>query len=175
MMRLVLMLTLFSVSSICISQERISGEFTTKHIIWPHIVQLNGPMVETNEGSKKMIVKGGYLANAFLIFDSTNPVIPNNSIAASQGIMFVEQVGADITLKGRTRWMLNEEDHIYGIVRRNDGTMAEEDAGGNGLIIITGGSGKLSGIRGKCKYYVKYLDLGYAVNREKCKWYIKGK
>ncbi len=173
-MRLVLMLTLFSVSSICMSQERISGEFTTKHIIWPHIVQLNGPLVETNEGSKKMIVKGGYLANALLIFDSTNPVIPNNSIAASQGIMFVEQVGADITLKGRTKWMLNEEDHIYGIVRRNDGTMAEEDAGGNGLIIITGGSGKLSGIRGKCKYYVKYLDLGYAVNREKCKWYIKG-
>ena len=113
--------------------------------------------------------------NAFLIFDSTNPLTPNNSIAAAQGIMFVEQVGADITLKGRTRWMLNEEDHIYGIVRRNDGTMAKEDAGGNGLIIITGGSGKLSGIRSKCKYYVKYLDLGYAENRHQCKWYIKGK
>ncbi len=169
----ILAFILFSVSGICMGQERISGEFTTKHIIWPHIVQLNGPTVETNEGSETMTVKGGYLANAVLFFDSTNPLIPNNSIAASQGIMFVEQVGADITLKGRTRWMLNEEDHIYGIVRRNDGTMAEEDAGGNGLIIITGGSGKLSGIRGKCKYYVKYLDLGYAENREQCKWYIK--
>ena len=30
-----------------------------KEIVWPHIVQLNGPMVETNEGSKKMAVKGG--------------------------------------------------------------------------------------------------------------------
>ncbi len=58
-MRLVLMLALLSVSGICMSQERISGEFTAKEIVWPHIVQLNGPMVETNEGSKKMAVKGG--------------------------------------------------------------------------------------------------------------------
>ena len=68
----ILAFILFCVSDICMGQERISGEFTTKHIIWPHIVQLNGPAVETNEGSETMIVKGGYLANAVLFFDSTN-------------------------------------------------------------------------------------------------------
>lgn len=164
---------LLFLSLFCVGQERLVGEFTTKHIIWPHIIKLNGPIVETDEGSEAMIVKGGYLANAVLFYDSTNSLIPNNSIAASQGIMFAEQVGQDITLKGRTRWMLSEEDHIYGIVRRNDGTMAEKNAEGDGLIIITGGSGKLAGIRGKCSYSVKYLSLGYAENTERCRWFIK--
>lgn len=120
-----------------------------------------------------MEVIGEFHRGAAFAFNSTNSLMPNNTEFANEAIIYVEKVGDSVTLKGRFRMIDNDGDQIHGLVRRNQGTIKAAGASGNGISVITGGTGKYKGIRGKCPYDVFYKPQGYMVVPTKCGWLLK--
>ena len=97
----------------------------------------------------------------------------NNTEFANEAIIYVERVGDRVTLKGRYRYIDNDGDQFHGLIRRNQGTIKAAGASGNGISVISGGTGKYEGIRGKCPYDVFYKPQGYMVVPAKCSWLLK--
>lgn len=71
-------------------------------------------------------------------------------------------------MKGRIRYIDEEQDQWHGIIRRNDGAIREENSGGAGYLVLTGGTGKYAGMKGKCPYDVSYKKEGFMLVPTKC-------
>lgn len=162
--------SLFSVTTLA---ETVRGTFEFANATWHSFDKFNGPVVAENGQASQMEVIGGFHRGAAFAFNSTNSLVPNNTEFANEAIIYVERVGDSVTLKGRYRYIDNDGDQFHGLIRRNQGTIKAAGASGNGISVISGGTGKYEGIRGKCPYDVFYKPQGYMVVPSKCSWLLK--
>ena len=168
---LLLLISLLPCSALAVEE----GEMRLGNVVWSHFGSIAGPLVQTEDGLKQMRITGGFNLGVPTVYESDNSLFPVGKSFASNVLVFAETVGSKVTLKGRNIWWDGEGNNLFGIVRRNDGTLKGFGAGGAGLIIITGGSGLYENIRGKCSYVIKFRGKGGGERRFAnvpihCKW-----
>ena len=160
--------------SIAYSSDVEKGEFHFNLASWHSFARLTGPKVEQpGSGIQQMEVIGGYHRGGMNVTKSDHPLFPVGVPFAAESVTFVQKIGKDVALKGRIRYIDEEQDQWHAIIRRNDGTIREENSGGSGYFVITGGTGKYAGIKGKCPYDVSYKKEGFMLVPTECTWLLK--
>lgn len=156
------------------SSDIEKGEFHFNLPSWHSFVRLNGPKVEQPDGGvQRLEVIGGYHRGGMNVSKSDHLLFPVGAPYAAEAVVFVQKIGANVALKGRIRYIDEDQDQWHGIIRRNDGTIREENSGGAGYLVITGGTGKYTGIKGKCPYDVYYKKEGFMLVPTKCIWLLR--
>lgn len=147
------------------------GEFHFNLPSWHSFIRLDGPIKELPGGTThRLEVIGGYHRGGMNVTKSDHPLFPVSAPFAAEAVVFVQKIGTNVTLKGRIRYIDEDQDQWHGIIRRNDGTIKEENSGGAGYLVLTGGTGKYIGIRGKCPYDVSYKKEGFMLVPTVCSW-----
>ena len=160
--------------SIAYSSDVEKGEFHFNLPSWHSFARLNGPKEEgTDGGIHRLEVIGGYHRGGMNVTRSDHPLFPVGAPFAAEAVVFVQKTGTNVALKGRIRYIDEEQDQWHGIIRRNDGTIREENSGGAGYLVLTGGTGKYAGIKGKCPYDVSYKKEGFMLVPTKCTWLLR--
>ena len=156
------------------SSDVEKGECHFNLASWHSFARLTGPKVEQpGSGIQQMEVIGGYHRGGMNVTKSDHPLFPVGVPFAAESVTFVQKIDEDVALKGRIRYIDEEQDQWHAIIRRNDGTIREENSGGSGYFVITGGTGKYAGIKGKCPYDVSYKKEGFMLVPTECTWLLK--
>lgn len=160
--------------SIAYSSDVEKGEFHFNLPSWHSFARLNGPKEEGPDGGiQRLEVIGGYHRGGMNVTKSDHRLFPVHAPYATESVLFVQKIGSDVALKGRIRYIDEEQDQWHAIVRRNEGTIKEKNSGGSGYLVITGGTGKYAGIKGKCPYDVSYKKEGFMLVQHKCMWVLR--
>ena len=149
------------------------GSFHYNFVTYHEFIRLNGPTVTSEDGEVQLKAIGGVHKGGITVYDSDNELFPNKGAFAVESVVFTEQIGSDVNIKGRIRYIDSTGDQWHAIIRRNKGTMKDEGASGNGLMLMTGGTGKYLGIKGKCPYNVYYKPGGFMMVPTKCSWILR--
>ena len=160
---------LVALPGITYSADAEKGEFNFNLSSWHSFARLNGPKEEGSDGGiQRLEVIGGYHRGGMNVTKSDHPLFSVGAPFAAEAVVFVQKTGTNVALKGRIRYIDEEQDQWHGIIRRNDGTIREENSGGAGYLVLTGGTGKYAGIKGKCPYDVSYKKEGFMLVPTKC-------
>ncbi len=161
----------FSISNTVQSSSVTRGEFEATGPMWPHWIRLSGPVVSNVDGEKnKTEITGGYNLGSWFVFNSSDQLFPDFTPFKVDGLIYIVRTGKDINLKGAGTIVDEDNDEMFMIIRRNDGT---SEKGGAGMVVITGGTGKYVGIKGKCPYDLKFPQPGYGDLFFRCRWVKK--
>ena len=169
-------LFVFFVSALLTSHavaEVLRGSFQYTFVTYHEFIRLNGPTVTSEDGEVQLKAIGGVHKGGMTVYDSDNELFPNKGAFAVESVVFTEQIGSDVNIKGRIRYIDSTGNQWHAIIRRNKGTMKDEGASGNGLMLMTGGTGKYLGIKGKCPYNVYYKPGGFMMVPTKCSWILR--
>ena len=161
----------FLLLSVFASAETQKGQFEMTGPDHSFFTKLNGLKGSVGSGKESMSVIGGFMKGGKTIFTSDHPLFPVNSQFAVQTIVFTEKVGSDVAVKARIRFVDADNDQFHAIVRRNKGTIKDSGSGGSGVHVVTGGTGKYAGIRGKCPYTIVYKPSDISFTSVKCTWF----
>ena len=165
---------LVALPGIAYSADLEKGEFHFNLPSWHSFARMSGPKVEQpGSGIQQMEVIGGYHRGGMNVTKSDHRLFPVHAPYATESVLFVQKIGSDVALKGRIRYIDEEQDQWHAIVRRNEGTIKEKNSGGSGYLVITGGTGKYAGIKGKCPYDVSYKKEGFMLVQHKCMWVLR--
>ena len=163
-------MAIFSLSA-SVQASVISGEFEATGPMWPHWIRLNGPEITDPDGKRSNTeITGGYNLGSWFVFNSSDQLFPDFAPLKFDGLIYIVRTGKDIVLKGAGTAIDEANDKIFAIIRRNDGT---SEKGGAGVVVLTGGTGKYVGIKGKCPYDLKFPKPGYGDLFFRCKWVKK--
>ena len=157
--------------SVFASAETQKGQFEMTGTTHSFFTRLNGPSSSVGSGKESMSVIGGFLKGGLTVVTSDHPLFPTNLPLAVQTIAFTEKVGPDVSIKGRIRFVDSDNDQFHAIVRRNKGTIKDSGSGGSGVHVVTGGTGKYAGIRGKCPFTIVYKPSDISFWSAKCTWF----
>ena len=149
------------------------GSFHYNFVTYHEFIRLNGPTVTSEDGEVQLKAIGGVHKGGMTVYDSDNELFPNKGAFAVESVVFTEQIGSDVNIKGGIRYIDSTGNQWHAIIRRNKGTMKDEGASGNGLMLMTGGTGKYLGIKGKCPYNVYYKPGGFMMVPTKCSWILR--
>ena len=164
-------MAIFSISSTAQSSSVTSGKFDAEGPFWPHWIRLNGPVGSTADGEKiQTEITGGYNLGSYLVINSSDQLFPDFTPLKVDGLIYIVRTGKDIVLKGAGTLIDEDSDKMFMIIRRNDGT---SEKGGAGVILLTGGTGKYEGIKGKCPYDLEFPATGYGSPYFRCRWVKK--
>lgn len=153
------------------SSSVISGKFDAQGPFWPHWIRLNGPVVSNANGDEiQTEITGGYNLGSWFVINSSGELFPDYTPFKVDGLIYIVRTGKDIVLKGAGTIVDSDNDKMFMIIRRNDGT---SEKGGAGVVVLTGGSGKYEGIKGKCPYDLKFPATGYGSPTFRCRWVKK--
>lgn len=165
---------LVALPGIAYSADLEKGEFHFNLPSWHSFARMSGPKVEQpGSGIQQMEVIGGFHRGGMNVTKSDHRLFPVHAPYATESVLFVQKNGSDVALKGRIRYIDEEQDQWHAIVRRNEGTIKEKNSGGSGYLVITGGTGKYAGIKGKCPYDVSYKKEGFMLVQHKCMWVLR--
>jgi len=116
----------------------------------------------------------GSLDGTTTVVSSSGSLFPEGqSLLRSCVIFSEEQPGGGLELKApctATETLDNGGDQFFLISIREEGDLGAAHTGGGGRVAIIGGTGKYTGITGRCSYETTYLSTSLGTTKADCSW-----
>lgn len=121
-----------------------------------------------SERGDETVVGGSSSGTSTVIRSSGGPFVEGSS-SLFECIIFAKRSPAGMDLEAPCTRMDAAGDKLFSVARRKTGGVTAGSTG-EGTSDITGGTGKFSGVTGKCAYRVDYLAGNRLVSMSKCQW-----
>jgi len=118
-------------------------------------------------GDTTVTARGG--TGALTVTRGGGPFLEGTS-ASVQFVSFSKKTTSGFELEADGLATFSSDDTLQLLFKRRTGDLAAGTSG-DGVLHLTGGSGRFAGIKGECKYKVENLSGTWNVTTAKCNWH----
>ncbi len=161
--RVRLLLPIAALLAVCAAQTAFAEESGTYELIATEVHDYT-----TLKHAGRTITGGSLQGTASIVATSGGPFTDGADYRVTC-VVYVKKSDAGIDLEAPCTMTDEAGDALYVVAERRAGTIAA-GGGGTGIHRILGGTGKFSGIAGRCPYTTSYLPDKWIVTRATCTW-----